>query len=273
MFSYQQNIFLLKFLPLYILKKISNELYIQFDNKENVIQEIINNYSFSNKERKSNKEIKNKSDNFMKVSKKYILPYFKNYKMNLITDIKNFQKKYQENEYTYNKKIDYFYDKKSELLQLLHNNIFNKSDFIDYCYDLIIHLEMYPLKHPQTIKDCLFNYQYYNALIKRKNKLLKNKYGLRFKDIQDKDIEFWYSQKDESIKVILDLCNNDYIESYYVSVESTKLFMSLFEIYIPSKSIILHSVNKEIKKTLMDRNIFKMDITVSKVDKYVNTRY
>lgn len=251
--NYNKCLSLVSYLPHSILQDICFKLNFNLSDKS--LACLIDEYNYSKKERK-NENIRIKSNHFYQIILKALQYMIKNYRQVIKKDLE---------EYKMKNNLYYFFYHKQLLIDFLYNDIISKKDFIELTYILMQLLNIKPFEKCENICELIFNYQYYNALIKKENKRREN----------NDYIEFLYTQKDASIKNILYLCKKENIQiySYYIEVDSNNLFMYLFEIYIPKLNITMHSINENIKNELKNNNLFQRDILKSKTDKYVNSKY
>jgi cell fate (sporulation/competence/biofilm development) regulator YlbF (YheA/YmcA/DUF963 family) len=262
---------LIRHVPEFVLELILSELNLSI-NLEDKRFFLIKEYLYTKKERQYDKVVKSKIEKFYKISNSYITKYYNNYHIHLINELESENNQILSNE----DKIKTFFNKKEELIFLLHNNIINKSSFITYTYQIINYLKISPVESPTTIKLCLFNYQYYNAILKnklQKDKIIKHTCFDCLEDIKNDEISDLYTYKDKAIMELINMSAKEDLIAYFVDVKSNKLFMSLYEIYNKKHNVILHTINKDIKKTLIKNGCFQHDIVKSKIDKYVNSKY
>lgn len=172
--------------------------------------------------------------------------------------------------------LDIFFEKRNELIKDLSLGKIDKILFLEKNYNLIKDLNMKPLLNISSIKEGMYNYQYYNILAKyfrQKASLYSNnkKFKKKYTENMNKSNNY-YIEKDKQLFEIIKLSKSSDLESYFVKMHSKKLNNNLFEIVLKNTDFaIFHSINVKILNLLKERCVFLNEIKESKIDKYVNT--
>lgn len=177
----------------------------------------------------------------------------------------------------YEKLIE-FIEMRKEIIDRLDSGEMSKEYFLLENYNLIDRLSMRPYLKIDSFEQGIYNYQYYNILAKyynneankyKFNKKQQHKYKLAIGKCRN-----YYNEKDVTTKRIIDILNYENMEAYYIDMQSDRLKGKLYEIYIKNyEKAILHSMDDDIKRLLVENNVFSDDIRKSVIDNYVNKGY
>lgn len=174
------------------------------------------------------------------------------------------------------KKLEKFIEYRSKLINKLDNKNLSKEDFTHENALFINSLELKAFSQIESFEEGLYNYQYFNLLAKealsnaefskKSNNKKREKYYLNQKDN-------YYTQKDNATIALINICSDEEVIAYYINTNSFSLKGKLFEIYFPKREkCILHSMNEDIRKKLIDKNLFKNEFRDSLINEYVNSK-
>lgn len=172
--------------------------------------------------------------------------------------------------------LDLFFKKRNTLIEELSLGKIDKILFLEKNYNLIKDLNMKPLLNISSVKEGMYNYQYYNILAKyfrKKASLYSNSKKFKKKYIENMNkSNNYYIQKDKQLFELIKITDSSQIEAYFVKMHSKKLDKNLFEIVLKNVDFaIFHSMNMEILNFLKKKCVFFNEIKESRIDKYVNT--
>ena len=174
------------------------------------------------------------------------------------------------------KQLETFFKKRNDLIFELSEGKIDKISFLEKNYELIQNLNMKPLLNISSLKEGMYNYQYYNILakfFKQKSILYSNKMTKQEKYNENlMKSNNYYAEKDKYLLRMIDFLDETSTEAYFIDMNSKRLNNSLFEIVVKDVEFaIFHSMNIEILQKLKEKNIFVNEIRISKIDDYVNT--
>lgn len=156
---------------------------------------------------------------------------------------------------------------RSKIINELDKGNLDKKAFLFENYMLLQRLNMKPYPNANTIEKCIYNYQYYNTMAKYL-KAFPNK-----RDSYD-TADNYYKKKDMTIISLLKNNELGEIIAYPLLLNSNKLNLRLFEIVLLDyELVILHSLNEEVKKLLIELGSYEKDARISKINDYVNRSY
>ena len=174
------------------------------------------------------------------------------------------------------KKLEAFNKWRKESIDLLTEKKIGKNEFLEINYEYLVKLDLKPFSNISTVIQAIYNYQYYNIMAKRSNKLALTFVSKKKKKYQQEinNRENFYYLKDIATDKLLDLIKYKDIEAYYIKLKSKRLTGEIFEIYLKDyDKLILHSKNKAILKKLKDNKCFLDEAKISMIDSYVNKSY
>lgn len=253
LYNYAQCLLILPHLPYNLLMEYLDIINCKkiFNNKSEIVSYLYDEYNVKRSLRKQKKY-----SQFHSKINKYIKLYLRNY-----------QKEWKHclaRTINYTDKLEIFFNEKNKLLWLFNENYVNKQYLIKNTYDLILFFNIKPKENTNNIQEMLYNYQYYNSIIK---------YQTMNNNLNQEETDELYELKDSSILSIINYLPKEEIQSYYINVDSKRLYFSLYEIYLTKYNIVLHSVNSDIKNVLSKKGCFTLDILSSKAHRYVNSTY
>ena len=168
------------------------------------------------------------------------------------------------------KKLSNYISLRNKLIDRLGCGDLDKVGFLFENYMLITRFNIKPFISPDTIDKCLYNYQYFNTLAKY-NKTYPDK-RLARKNIDM--VKFFYDKKDQTIKAIISHKDAGIINAYPIRLHSKRLNKELMEIVLEDQEkCILHSLDPEIKKTLIKMKVYDDKPRESIISDYVNKPY
>lgn len=168
------------------------------------------------------------------------------------------------------KRINKFIQARNKLIDKLDLGLIEKKDFLFQNYLLVTRFGIKPFLQPDTVFKGLYNYQYYNIMAKY-SQLFPDKRNS--KESLDK-INNYYREKDMAIIHILTNKEAGRIIAYPLILDSEKLNCQLFEIILLDyEKIVLHSLNKDIKRLLLGLACFETQPRQSLIHTYVNKSY
>ena len=173
--------------------------------------------------------------------------------------------------------IKQFMENRDRLIDQLETKEIGKNQFIEQNDIFFEKLLIEPSTDPlESFEEGMFNYQYYNTKAKGAKKLafeLKYKDPFKAKDLRDETNRF-YKLKEIETRKLMKFVEYKGIRAYYIKSDSQSLNGELYEIVFDDYyRVILHSMDKSIKKLLMDKKIFDKRIRKSIIDAYINSLY
>ncbi len=174
------------------------------------------------------------------------------------------------------KKLESFNKWRKESIDLLTNKKIGKDEFLEINYKYLKKLDLKPFSNITTVLEAVYNYQYYNIMAKKSNKMaldiISNKKKKYQQEINNR--ENYYYLKDIATSKLLELINYKDIEAYFIKLKSKRLTGEIYEIYLKDfDDLILHSKNKDLLKKLKDKKCFLEEAKISMIDSYVNKSY
>lgn len=171
-------------------------------------------------------------------------------------------------------RLEEFVIARANLIDLLDKNKLSKLTFNEKNNELFDNLQLKPFSKLDTFNKALFNYNYYNTKAKIALAMC-NKYKEQKKINKSKREENLklncYSEKDKATYAMVDLEDKEFLEAYYINLNSKNLAKSIFEINFKNREkVILHSKNNDIKDLLIKKGVFIEEIRDSLIDTYVN---
>lgn len=174
------------------------------------------------------------------------------------------------------KKLESFNKWRKESIDLLTNKKIGKDEFLEINYQYLKKLDLKPFSNITTVLEAVYNYQYYNIMAKKSNKMALDFISKKKKKYQQEinNRENYYYLKDIATSKLLELINYKDIEAYFIKLKSKRLTGEIYEIYLKDfDDLILHSKNKDLLKKLKDKKCFLEEAKVSMIDSYVNKSY
>ena len=163
-----------------------------------------------------------------------------------------------------------YFNYRQALIEQYIKGDMTKREYLDRNLDAVLSLNIKPFKNIDNIDKALFNYQYYNAMAKDSKMSAYGDYECHF----NKQMNYYYSQKDRATLKLLELLDFRGVTAYHISVRSKELKGRLFEIVLKEhNNTILHSTSELIKKRLTDEGVFESGTKKSLIDYYINHRY
>lgn len=159
--------------------------------------------------------------------------------------------------------------------QLLSKEI-DKTEFIKGNYNFFNEPGRDPYVNITNVDEGIYNYQYYNTFAKYDNMMAKElKYKDPFVAVEHrKRAEKYYFLKERVTERLIHLYGERSLKAYYISVASRSLKGKLFEIVFEElDKVILHSMDKNIHKSLIKMKKFDRKIQKSIIDDYINSLY
>ena len=149
----------------------------------------------------------------------------------------------------------------------------DKGEYLDRNLDEVLGLREKPFKYIDTLEKCLFNYQYYNAMEKKKKMTSNIQINDKYRDRFAKEADYFYNKKDGATLKVLEILDYRDMEAYFIKTKSPYLKGKLFEILIEDYDTILHSTSDYILDKLRYEHVFIEETRVSKIDHYINAKY
>lgn len=170
--------------------------------------------------------------------------------------------------------IEKYFRYRQSLIDQYTKGDMTKREYLQANYEAVVYNDIKPFKNIDTVLKGLFNYQYYNALVKEK----KQASTIRDLDYDEKrayldSCDYYYSRKDKATLKVLELMDFKGVEAYFIKVRSKELKGKLFEIVLDEYNMILHSTNELILKRLREEGAFCEESKKSLIDGYINQRY
>ncbi|WP_242491851.1 DUF6648 family protein [Miniphocaeibacter massiliensis] len=169
--------------------------------------------------------------------------------------------------------IKSFIEKRNTLINKLDSKEIDKNEFLVLNYQMVDKLSMKPFLKIDTVEKGIYNYQYYNILAKYHNYRANDYKGKNKKkyNVEINKSSNYYSEKDKVTIEILRLINFENVESYYITMFSSRLKNNIFEIVLLDyEKAIFHSMNNIILQELKKNKVFSNIEKLSKIDSYVN---
>lgn len=171
-----------------------------------------------------------------------------------------------------------FFDKRSSLIVQFENGDISKKEFLEYNYDLVMHMNLKPFFKVDSFEKGMYNYQYYNVLAKYFTMMAKevrntkkhNKYYNHYLNKGNHS----YHEKDKATLDILSFLEFEGVDAYYIEMNSKLLNDKLYEIVLLNyKEAIFHSKSSWLLDILKEKGVFKDKKKVSLIDGYINESY
>lgn len=176
------------------------------------------------------------------------------------------------------KEIEVFLKERNCLIDQLDEGKIDKELFIQKNLELIQKISMKPFSRILSYEEGMYNYQYYNTMAKYYNnraneykfdRKKKRKYQEAYNKCRN-----YYHEKDRTLEQMLIIKEFKNMESYYVSLYSTRLKDQLFEIVFTDKEkAVFHTMNPQILALLKENHVFVDEIRESVISDYINTKY
>lgn len=171
-------------------------------------------------------------------------------------------------------KLLLFTELRVKYIKLLDDGKIDKLQFRDLNRNIFFDLDLKPYAQMTDFNQALFNYNYYNSKAKYSLELAnKFKRGNKQKRyLREENFKLnCYDQKDRATLRMIELEDFKDIEAYPIKLHSKKLKEEIYEINFKARDrVILHSKNEEIKKALIEKNVFDNESRQSLIDSYVN---
>ncbi|WP_297376151.1 DUF6648 family protein [uncultured Helcococcus sp.] len=171
-------------------------------------------------------------------------------------------------------KLDRFIELRNLYIDLLENKSINKQEFNHKNNEIFQLINLRPFVVLDSFEKALYNYNYYNSKAKldmenyNRHRNSKNNRKAR---IALNNCSNNYCLKDDSVMAMISLESPQYIDAYYINMQSKKLADQIFEINFTNKyRIILHTKNIKIKNTLEAMGCFDEKYRDSLIASYVN---
>lgn len=168
------------------------------------------------------------------------------------------------------KKLSDYIRQRNNLIDRLTCGELDKVSFLFENYMLITRLNIKPFISPDTLDKCIYNYQYFNTLAKYNKSYPDKRMTKRNIDM----VKVFYDRKDQTIRTIIDHKDVGRIRAYPIRLNSKRLDKELMEIVLEDQDkCILHSLDPEIKKTLIKMKVYDHKSRESIIADYVNKPY
>jgi hypothetical protein len=173
-------------------------------------------------------------------------------------------------------KLNAFETHRTFLIGRLEKGEIDKTSFIQMNHEYFEQIDHEPCEDVVSIEQCLYNYQYYNTqakYAKMQSMLLKYKDPFVAVDFR-KQAEKIYRIKERVTEKMVEVCKDQKIEAYYITISSKSLKGKIFEIVFKDlDQVILHSMDQRVKKKLIQMNCFDNRMKKSIIDEYINSLY
>lgn len=174
--------------------------------------------------------------------------------------------------------FDSFFDMRSSLIVQFGNGDITKKQFLEYNYDLVMHMNLKPFLKVDSYEKGMYNYQYYNVLAKYFNMMAKNvkntrKHNRYYNYYLNKGNNY-YHEKDKATLDIITYLEFKGMEAYYIDMNSRLLDGKLYEIVLLNyEEAIFHSKAIWLLNILKEKGVFIDKKRVSLIDGYINESY
>lgn len=166
--------------------------------------------------------------------------------------------------------LNKFIGMRNKLIDELDAGKIDKKKFLFENYMLLTRLNIKPFSEANTIEKCVYNYQYYNTLAKYAKAFPAKK---SLKGSLDQ-VNRYYNEKDKTIVALLQNKDVGRVLAYPIKLNSLSLNNRLIEIILLDyEKLVLHSMNEEIKRILIENNSYENKVRLSIINSYVNNSY
>ncbi len=174
--------------------------------------------------------------------------------------------------------ISSFFENRDKLIISHMNSEIDKKSFLDLNYKYMIDNKIKPFQTIDCFEKGMYNYQFYNVMAKYymmvAQELRENGKGINFYSKYLEDVKYYYDEKDKTTFRLLRFLKYKNVEAYYISMESSALDGTLYEIVLNDYEFaVLHSQSEWLLNALKKENVFLDYRKKSVIDYYVNQKY